>query len=200
MEIHFLKRANVFLLLAVFWFSNHAFAQSQSSVGGFLGKVVPSGPQGVTEIFGVGGFRYSTSSSTSSQTDMGAIFGAAGPVRWTDFFINTRYNMPSQGFTKHAGIGLDLFRYRTGLEQTDPSDSVIRDANGDPVLKLVNKTSAGLFILGGITVQLVDPVQIRADIKFNVIPDLILTMTAGLEWRFGGVKEDAKGAPPKAVK
>lgn len=176
----------------IFCFSPSAFAQSRSSVGAYVGKVIPSGPDGITEIFGVGGLRYSTQGSGRSQTDMGATFGAAGPVLWQDLFINTRFNMENYGFRNHIGVGLDLLRYRTAVEQTDELDMLIVDADGNPILRELTKTTLGLHIIGGLTTELLGPINLRADGKLNITPDLILTLTIGLEWPFGEAADSTK--------
>ncbi len=170
-----------------------AFAQSPSSAGALMGKVIPSGPDGVTEIFGVGGLRYATSGAENSQWEMGMIFGAAGPIHWQDVFVNSRYNMRSYGFTNHVGVGLDLLRYRSHVEMINDVDETVVDADGNPVMEEKKGTALGLHIVGGLSTELMHPIHARADMKLNLTPDLILTISVGLEWRFG---EPAKTISP----
>jgi hypothetical protein len=175
----------LFCILAFLLCSFSALAQSPSSVSGNLGKVIPEGPDGVTEIFGVGGLRYTSSGSGNSQMEYGTTFGAAGAILWQDLYFSTRYNMVSYGFTNHIGVGLDFIRYRSAVTQTNDIDELIVDQDGNPVLKELTKTALGLHVNGGLTAAIVPPAYFRADMKLNFTPDLILTITAGLEWRFG---------------
>jgi len=179
-----------------------AAAQTASTrqVGFTLGKLLPGGPEGITEIMGVWGFRYSTHRTPIFAYEMGFIGGAENRVNWQDFFVNMRRDIPLQGLSPHVGIGLDIIRFKTQLPYIDDDLGPIEDDNGNQIYRERKRTALGAHLLGGVQAPLAGPIVFRTDMKLNVMPALILTILASVEYRFGG-SESATGVgagPPKA--
>lgn len=158
---------------------------SASEYGVFLGNLLPDGPEGVKEIMGVGGLRYGRMQSEDTAYEVGILVGAQAPVTWQNLFADMRHDMQVEGLLTHVGFGLDVIHFTTKLAQIDDNSLPILDSSGQQVYREDNKLAFGAHVMGGVQERISGPMWLRADMKFNFIPALILTITASIEMRYG---------------
>ena len=154
------------LFIAMMLVTTTAWGQSTTSgsdeIGFYLGNMLPSGIDGVTEILPVFGGRYGIQTARVGVVELGLFNTHASGVDFTTFEANLRGAMP-------ASPGIDIL-YFGGLDF-----NYYRPENEDS-----RKNITGFHLGGGTMLQITDTLWIRGDLKFMAGPGQSLFLLAGL--------------------